>query len=56
MMMKNQERSDRRGMQLSWEGRNAYKSLMGKGEVKRHFGRPRRRYGDNMKKDLEEIL
>jgi hypothetical protein len=32
-----------------------YKVLVGKTEGKRQFGRPRRRWGDNMKMDLQEV-
>jgi hypothetical protein len=37
------------------EKRNAYKILVGKAEAKRPLGRPRRRWGDNIKTDLREI-
>jgi hypothetical protein len=37
------------------EMRNAYKTLVGKPERKRPFGRPRRRWEDNIKADLKEI-
>jgi hypothetical protein len=35
--------------------RNAYKILVGKPEGKRPFGRPRRRWEDNIRLDLREI-
>jgi hypothetical protein len=35
--------------------RNAYRILVGKSEGKRPLGRPRRRWGDNVKMDLREI-
>jgi hypothetical protein len=35
--------------------RNAYLLLVGKPEGKRPFGRPRRRWMDNSKMDLEEV-
>jgi len=34
------------------EGRGVYRVLMGKPEVKRPLGRPRRRWEDNIKMDL----
>jgi hypothetical protein len=37
------------------EKRNAYRILVGKPEVKRPLGRPRRRCVDNIKMDLREI-
>jgi hypothetical protein len=37
------------------EKRNAYRILVGKPEVKRPLGRPRRRWEDNIKMDLEEV-
>jgi hypothetical protein len=37
------------------EGRNVYRVLVGKPEVKRPFGRPRRRWEDEIKMDLGEI-
>jgi hypothetical protein len=37
------------------ETRNAYRILVGKPEGKRPLGRPRRRWVDNIKTDLEEI-
>jgi hypothetical protein len=39
-----------------WGGkRNVYRSLVGKPEIKRPLGRPRRRWIDNIKMDLLEI-
>jgi hypothetical protein len=38
------------------EKRNAYKLLVGKPEGKRPLGRPRRRWVDNIKMDLLEIV
>ena len=37
------------------ERRSLHKVLMGKPEGKRSFGRPRRRWGDNIKMDLQEV-
>jgi hypothetical protein len=37
------------------EGRNVYMVLVGKPEGKRPLGRPRRRWEDGIKMDLEEI-
>ena len=37
------------------EKRGAYKVLIGKPERKRPFGRPRRRWEDNIKMDLQEV-
>ena len=37
------------------EGRGVRKVLMGKPEGKRPLGRPRSRWGDNIKMDLEEV-
>jgi hypothetical protein len=37
------------------EKRNTYKILVGKPEGKRPFGRPRRRWVDNIKMDLREV-
>ena len=36
-------------------GRGVQKVLVGKPEVKRPLGRPRRRWEDNIKMDLEEV-
>jgi hypothetical protein len=38
------------------EKRNAYKLLVGKPEGKRPLERPRRRWVDNIKKDLRELI
>jgi len=37
------------------EGRGVYRVLIGKPEGKRLFGRPRRRWEDNIKIDLQEV-
>ena len=37
------------------EGRGMYRVLVGKPEGKRPLGRPRRRWEDNIKTDLQEI-
>ena len=37
------------------EGRGVYKVLVGKPEGNRPLGRPRRRWEDNIKTDLEEV-
>jgi len=37
------------------EGRGVYRVLMGKHEGKRLLGRPRRRWEDNIKMDLQEV-
>ena len=37
------------------EGRGVQKALVGKPEGKRPLGRPRRRWEDNIKMDLEEV-
>jgi len=37
------------------EGRGVYRILMGKPEGKRPLGRPRRRWKENIKMDLEEV-
>ena len=37
------------------EGRGVHKVLVGKPEGKRPLGRPRRRWEDNIKMDLEEM-
>ena len=37
------------------EGRGVHKVLMRKPEGKRSLGRPRRRWEDNIKKDLQEV-
>jgi hypothetical protein len=38
------------------EGRGVYRVLVGNSEVKRPMGRPRRRWEDNIKMDLREIM
>ena len=37
------------------EEREAYRALVGKPEGKRPLGRPRRRWLDNIRKDLQEV-
>ena len=37
------------------EGRGVHRVLVGKPEGKRPLGRPRRRWEDNIKKDLREV-
>ena len=37
------------------EGRGVYRVLVGKPEGKRPLGRPRRRWEDNIKMDLQEL-
>ena len=37
------------------EGRSAFKMLTGKATAKRPIGKPRRRWGDYIRMDLEEI-
>jgi hypothetical protein len=37
------------------EGRGVYRVLVGKPEGKRPLGRPRRRWEDNIKADLQEV-
>ena len=37
------------------EGRCVYRVLVGKPEGKRPFGRPRLKWGDNIKTDLQEV-
>jgi hypothetical protein len=39
-----------------WERRNAYRILVGKPEGKQSLGRPRRRWADDIKMDLIEII
>jgi hypothetical protein len=36
------------------EGRGVYRTLVGRSEGKRPLGRPRRRWGDDIKMDLRE--
>ena len=38
-----------------WEGRGVHRVLVGKPEEKRPLGRPRRRWEDNIKMDLQEV-
>ena len=42
-------------MALMEEGRGVHKVLVGKPEGKRPLGRPRRRWEDNIKMDLQEV-
>ena len=42
-------------MARMWERRGLYRVLMGKPEGKRPVGRPRRRWEDNIKMDLQEV-
>jgi hypothetical protein len=37
------------------EGRNVHRDLVEKPEEKRTLGRPRRRWEDNIKRDLQEV-
>jgi hypothetical protein len=37
------------------EGRGSYRILVGRAEGSRPFGRPRRRWEDNTKMDLQEV-
>ena len=37
------------------QSRNVYRVLVGKPEGKRHLGRPRRRWEDNIRMDLREV-
>jgi hypothetical protein len=37
------------------DGRGAYRILVGRPEVRRPLGRPRRRWEDNIKMDLQEV-
>ena len=37
------------------DGRSVYRVLVGKPEGKRPLGRPRRRWGDNIKMDFQEV-
>jgi hypothetical protein len=47
----------RRAGRVAWmgEGRGVYWVLVGKPEGKRPLGRPRRRWEDNVKKDIQEV-
>jgi hypothetical protein len=38
------------------EGRGVHRVLVGKPEGRRPLGRPRRRWEDNIKRDLKEVL
>jgi hypothetical protein len=38
-----------------WEGRAVYRVLVGKPEAKRPLGRPRLRWEDNIKADLQDM-
>jgi hypothetical protein len=38
-----------------WEKRGAYRILVGRPEGRRPLGRPRRRWEDNIKMDLQEV-
>ena len=38
------------------EGRDVYRVLVGKREGKRPLGRPRRRWDDNIKMNLQEVV
>ena len=38
-----------------WEGKLVHRVLVGKPEQKRPLGRPRRRWEDNIKMDLQEV-
>jgi hypothetical protein len=40
----------------TWQLRNAYKILVGEPESKRPLGRPSRRWEDNVKLDIKEIV
>ena len=42
-------------MARMWEGRGVHRVLVGKHEGKRPFGRPRHRWEDNIKMDLQEV-
>ena len=42
-------------MERMGERRGVYKVLVGKGEGKRQLERPRRRWEDNIKMDLQEV-
>jgi len=37
------------------DGRGGHRFLVGKSEGKRPFGRPRRRWEDNIKRDIQEV-
>jgi hypothetical protein len=38
-----------------WEGRSAYRVLVGRPEGRRPLGRPRRGWEDNIKMDFQEV-
>jgi hypothetical protein len=38
------------------DGRGAYRVLLRRAERKKSFGRPRRRWEDNIKMDLQEVV
>jgi hypothetical protein len=40
----------------AWEGRDVYGALAGRPECKKPLGRPKRRWEDNFKIDLREII
>jgi len=40
---------------MYWERRGMHRILVGKPEVKRSFGRPRRRWDDTLKIDLQQM-
>ena len=42
-------------MALMGQGRVVHRVLVGRPEGKRTLGRPRRRWGDNIKMDLQEV-
>ena len=42
-------------MARMWEGRSVHRFLVGKPEGKRSLGKPRRRWEDNIKMDLQEV-
>ena len=56
-------RNIQRGMKLEWAGhvarmgeeRGVYRVLVGKPEGKRQLGRPKRRWVDNIRMDLQEV-
>jgi hypothetical protein len=49
-------RRDKWGMQhIQGRGEGAYRVLVGKPEGKRPLGRPRNRWEDNIKMDLQEV-
>jgi hypothetical protein len=39
----------------AWKGKGVFRFLVGRPEGKRLLGRPRRRWEDNIKRDLREI-